>query len=51
MASLGVMGDVIKFIIHATYNLRTLKELYSKKLKTVKYSSETMSFLAHMFGH
>ena len=42
----AIMGDIIKLIRPPTYNLRTRHELYSRNTKTVRYSTETIFFLA-----
>ena len=42
----AIMGDIIKLNRPPTYNLRTRQELYSRNPKTVRYGTETTSFLA-----
>ena len=42
----AIMGDIIKFNKPPAYNLRTRQELYSRNPKTVRYRTETISFLA-----
>ena len=42
----AIMGYIIKFNRPPTYNLKTRYELYSRNPKTVRYGTETMSFLA-----
>ena len=42
----AIMGDIIKLNRPPTYNLRTRQELYSRNPKTVRYGTETISFLA-----
>ena len=42
----AIMGDIIKLNRPPTYNLRTHQELYSRNPKTVRYGTETISFLA-----
>ena len=42
----AIMGYIIKFNRPPTYNLKTRQELYSRNPKTVRYGTETMSFLA-----
>ena len=42
----AIMGDIIKLNRPSTYNLRTRQELYSRNPKTVRYGTETISFLA-----
>ena len=42
----AIMGDTIKLNRPPTYNLRTHQELYSRNPKTVRYGTETISFLA-----
>ena len=39
------MGNIIKLKRPPTYNLRIRQELYSRNPKTVRYGTETMSFL------
>ena len=41
----SIMGDIIKLNRPPTYNLRTRQELYSRNPKTVRYGTETISFL------
>ena len=41
-----IMSDIIKLNRPPTYNLRTRQELYSRNPKTVRYGTETISFLA-----
>ena len=42
----AVMGDIIKLNRPPKYNLKTRQELYSGNPKTVRYGTETISFLA-----
>ena len=42
----AIMGNILKLNKPSTYNLRTREELYSRNLKTVRYGTETISFLA-----
>ena len=42
----AIMGDIIKLNKPPTYNLRTRQELHSRNSKTVRYGTETISFLA-----
>ena len=42
----AIMGYIIKLNRPPTYNLKTRQELYSRNPKTVRYGTETMSFLA-----
>ena len=42
---LTIVGDVLKLNSPATYNLRVRKEICSKIVKTVRYGTETTSFL------
>ena len=44
--STAIMGDIIKLNRPPTYNLRTRQELYSRNPKTMRYGTETISFLA-----
>ena len=41
----AIMGDIIKLNRPPTYNLRTRQELYSRNPKTMRYGTETISFL------
>ena len=40
-----IMGDIIKLNRPSTYNVRTRQELYNRSTKTVRYGTETISFL------
>ena len=42
----AITGDIIKLNRPPTYNLRTRQELYSRNPKTLRYGTETISFLA-----
>ena len=42
----AIKGDIIKLKRPPTYNLRTHQELHSRNPKTVRYGTETISFLA-----
>lgn len=42
----GIMGQVLKLNNPVPYNLRNSKELYSRNPKSVRYGTETISFLA-----
>ena len=41
-----IMGDIIKLNRPPTYILRTRQEIYSRNAKTVRYGTESISFLA-----
>ena len=42
----AIMGSIIKVNRLPTYNLRTRHELFTRNPKTVRYGTETISFLA-----
>ena len=42
----AIVGHIIKLNKPPAYNLRTCQELYSRNPKTVRYGTETISFLA-----